>query len=186
MNWIKLITIIVVFSHLGCENKPKTEVKGTHQYKTENKVLKAYSAVELTQIWDSLCIRGGCLTGGQGVSGGKFGGEGCAFSIDKRWKDFLYETDKKQLAEFLIAQIPNKKTTKIHVCPFNTATKGELAIYCLQGISLVNFQELSPELEALQKTHIYEQTWILEIQNSKKQRENLQKLWRERLEITNR
>ena len=95
-------------------------------------------------------------------------------------------SDKKQLSTFLIKQLPDKVESKIHTCPFKDATKGELALYCLQGISKINFYELSPAFalkeKEVGKKYRSEQAWIWHIQRSKKELVDLQKLWIEHFE----
>jgi hypothetical protein len=180
----KIIAILLILLQFNCAENPNKNVPKTPpQYNADSskKEVKFYSDAALKQLWDSLCRKKGCLTGGQYVYQGKFGGEGCAFSIDKQWKDFLYNTNKEQLATFLITQIPDKKETKTHACPFSLAKKGELAIYCLQGLFLVNFHELTPELEVSNKKNIYTQKWIWQMQKSKKEIKLLQALWRGKL-----
>jgi hypothetical protein len=109
--------------------------------KNDEKVLKNRNIIELKKDWDSLTNVKGCLSGGQWIKDKKWGGEGCILTIDKAWNSFLFETDKGELALFLINQLSDKTTTQIHTCPYENATKGELALYCLQGISKVNFDE---------------------------------------------
>jgi hypothetical protein len=179
----KIIAILLILLQFNCSENPKNVQKAPPQYVADSAKQKVnfYSDAALKQLWDSLCRKKGCLTGGQHVYQGRFGGEGCAFSIDSQWINFLYQTDKQQLATFLINQIPDKKGTQTHTCPHDLARKGELAIYCLTGIFKVNYYELSPELQRLSEKNIYHQKWIWEMQKSKKQMKYLQELWRERL-----
>ena len=187
MKWTQLIAFSLIFLQISCENTTRPK-ENTPQYSAENTkpTLKIYSELELTNLWDSLCTVKGCLVGGQWIYQGKFGGEGCVLTIDKAWKGFLFQTDKKTLAQFLIKQLPNKEMTLTHTCPHHVATKGELAIYCLQGISNINFYELSPafalnDVEVAKKYHNH-QAWIWHIQSSKKELEDLQKLWTQHFE----
>jgi hypothetical protein len=91
-----------------------------------------------------------------------------------RWNSFLFETHKGELALFLINQLPDKTTTQIHTCPYENATKGELALYCLQGISKVNFDEI---LGFESKKNVRSQKEIWRIQRSDERIEKLQKVW---------
>ena len=129
------------------------------------------------------------MTGGQRVFEGKWGGEGCAFSLDKSWQKFVFKTDKNALMEFLINQIPDKTPSQLHTCPHENASKGELAIYCLQGLNNVNFYDLSPDLMKIQqagtKKYKSEQAWIWSIQSSKSKTSELQNLWRKELNKSN-
>ena len=187
MKWTKLLAFSLILLQFSCENT--TQPKGyTPQYLAENTkpTLKIYSELELTNLWDSLCNIHDCLTGGQRVYQGRWGGEGCVLTLDKQWINFLNKTDKKQLSSFLIKQLSDKAESQIHTCPYDDATKGELALYCLQGISKINFYELAPsialeEKEVAKKYHNH-QAWIWHIQSSKKELEDLQKLWTQHFE----
>ena len=187
MNWTKLIAFSLILLQLSCENTTQPKAS-TPQYLAENTkpTLKIYSELELTNLWDSLCTVKGCLVGWQWVNEDKWCSEGCVLTIDKSWKDFLFQTDKKELAQFLIKQLPNKQKTSTHTCPNDVATQGELALYCLQGISKINFFDLSPtfalkEKQVAKKYHNH-QAWIWHIQSSKKELEDLQRLWTEHFE----
>ena len=190
MDLIKTILLFSILSVLSCKNvsEPKKELNQDSLNDTNNN-LKQYSEIELKQKWDSLCAVKGCLTGGQRVFEGKWGGEGCAFSLDKSWQDFVFKTDKNALTEFLISQIPDKTQSQLHTCPFHLASKGEMAIYCLQGLNSINFYDLSPELKKIEqggtKKYKSEQAWIWDIQSSKTKTADLQNLWKNELSKNN-
>ncbi len=180
---ILLIVIVPIVLFACCDKQTTQNTKTPPQYfdpKTAQN--QANATILLQKQWDSLCQIQACLTGGQYVQEGNWGGEGCAFSIDKQWQNFLFTTDKKQIAAFLIQQIPDRKTTQVHTCPYDNATKGELALYCLQGIFKKNFYELSPQLDSthqhILKKYPYEQLWIWDMQRSENQCVVLQGLWR--------
>lgn len=188
MNTIKTVTFLFLFLNWNCQDKQKSKPNTPPQYKSENMSnnIQFYSDKELKELWDSLCLKKGCLTGGQYVGeDGSFGSEGCVLTVDKQWRMFLFKTDKVSLATFLIAQLKDKTKTQTHTCPYDVATKGELAIYCLQGILKTNFYELSNESafsdKDLYKKYGSTQNWILHIQSSKREIELLQKLWKEEL-----
>ena len=188
MNTIKTFTFFFLLLNWNCQDKQEVKSNIPLQYKIENAQndIQFYSDKELNQLWDSLCLKKGCLVGGQYVGeNGSFGGEGCVLTIDKQWRMFLFKTDKRSLATFLIEQLKDKTKTQTHTCPYDVATKGELAIYCLQGILKSNFYDLSNE-PALSDTDLYKkygsnQKWIWHIQSSKREIELLQKLWKEEL-----
>ncbi len=187
MKVTKFLVIILPFIFANCQDNQWT--KTPPQYKTDIQAdnVHFYSDIELKLFWDSLCLKKGCLTGGQYVrDDGKWGGEGCAFSIDNQWKTFLFKTDKQQLGAFLIQQLKDKSKTQTHTCPYDVATKGELAIYCLQGILKTNFFELSKETTLsdrnLYKKYGSEQNWVWHIQSRKQEIEELQRLWKLKLE----
>ena len=179
MKWTKFLVFSIILLQLSCENTTQPQVN-------TKPVLKTYSELELTNLWDSLCNIHDCLVGGQRVNQGKWGGEGCVLTLNKQWVNFLNKTDNKQLSSFLIKQLPDKTETQIHTCPYEGATKGELALYYLQGISKINFYELSSAMalkeKEVGKKYSSEQAWIWHIQSSNKELEDLQKLWMEHFE----
>ena len=63
-----------------------------------------------------------------------------------RWVAF-FRRDQNETVPFLISQIPKRAETHIHIAPFGKATKGELAVYCLQFILKVNWYELRKDYE---------------------------------------
>lgn len=90
---------------------------------------------------------------------------------------------------FLLERLPSKKKTKAHVCPFDNATEGELAVYSLQHILKKNWYELNEEYKNLhnnkpEDAEIYDQDLLRGIiQNKKKVREmtdEWRKLYEER------
>jgi hypothetical protein len=172
----KLILISIIFTLFCCQNNPKIESKQAPQYfaKIDEEVLKNRNIIELKKDWDSLTNVKGCLSGRQWVKDKKWGGEGCILTIDKAWNSFLFETNKGEVALFLINQLPDNTTTQIHTCPYENAIKGELALYCLQGISKVNFDEI---LDFEAKTNVRSQKEIWRIQKSDEQIEKVQKVW---------
>jgi hypothetical protein len=176
MSYSKIILVFIIFIQLCCQNNPRIETKQATQYLGENdaKLLIKYSTIEQKRRWDSLTSIKGCLTGGQWVKDKKWGGEGCILTIDKAWNNFLFDVDNKELALFLINQLPDKTTTQIHTCPNENATKGELALYCLQGISKINFDEFSGYES---KKNVRSQKEIWHIQKSDEQIEKVQKVW---------
>lgn len=67
--------------------------------------------------------------------------------FSRRWISFL-RRDKNETVPFLISQIPNRRKTHVHIDPFDMATKGELAVYCLQFILKRNWDELKEDYKA--------------------------------------
>jgi hypothetical protein len=175
-NYSKLILVCIIFTQFYCQNNPKIEANQAPQYLAKNaeKMLKNRNVIELKKDWDSLTNVKGCLSGGQWIKDKKWGGEGCVLTIDKAWNSFLFETHKGELAIFLIHQLPDKTTTQIHTCPYENVTKGELALYCLQGISKVNFDHF---LGFESKKNVRSQKEIWRIQKSDEQIKKLQKVW---------
>ena len=88
---------------------------------------------------------------------------------------------------FLLERVPSKKRTKAHVCPFDDATEGELAVYSLQHILKRNWYELNDEYKSLyanrpEDKEIYGQDLLRGIiQNKNKVREMIDE-WKMRYE----
>jgi hypothetical protein len=138
----------------------------------------------LDSLWLELAFeKGGCLTGGQHVRNGEFGGEACVLTRNRSgdWRPF-FRHSKKELTDFLINQFADTSETKIHTCPFFAATAGELAVYCLSKIYLVNWYDFEPFLEykdrELTSSMDSPQTWLQAILEDPKQREVLIAEWR--------
>ena len=169
------ICFLLVYScQMGTTNE-----KHRHLKTEKNKAL-----FEMTndKLWNYLVFEnGGCLTGGQHVYGGKFGGEGCVMSESDDWKIF-FERDKSQISNFLIAKIIGDTTkTSIHTCPFSNATEGEVAIYSLQkiyGLNWFDFEEFNEyqnrESESSRENH---QAWLQNILEDESKKEMLIDLW---------
>lgn len=184
----KKLIVFLAFINLTCQDTPSTKVNTLPQYKTENKTdtISFYSKIQLNQLWDTLCQKKGCLTGRQYAHEGQWGGEGYILTQDEKWSEFLFKIDKKIVGAFLIQQLKDKTETKVHTCPNNMSTKGELALYCLQGILKKNFYDLSND-KTLSDKMVYkkygsEQNWIWHIQNTKREVELLQELWAKELD----
>lgn len=138
----------------------------------------------LDSLWNSLVFQqGGCLTGGQYVTNGHFGGEGCVLTENRRadWRPF-FRHNKKELTEFLIDQFADTSHTRVHTCPFGLATSGELAVYCLSKIYLMNWYDFKPFLEFqnrdITSSDDCPQTWLQRILEDSKRREVLITEWR--------
>lgn len=83
----------------------------------------------------------GCLVGVQYGHNGDYRSEASCFDRNRKWKTFFaHETNV--LSTFLIEQLGDTSVTQIHTCPYEVATKGELATYCLQRIYKVNWYTL--------------------------------------------
>ncbi len=97
------------------------------------------SKIETT--WTYLAdTTGGCLVGGQYCHDGKCRGQACC--LDNRMWQVLFEFDKKELSYFLVEQLNDTATSKVHTCPYFNASKGELATYCLHRIYKINWYDL--------------------------------------------
>jgi hypothetical protein len=118
------------------------------------KTIASYQANPAQEEWEQLAALGGCTLGlryyspqfdsydpEQGVN------DEAGIFYGTRWVAF-FRRDKHQTVSFLVSQIPNKSITNVHIDPFGPATKGELAVYCLQYILKVNWYELKQEYQA--------------------------------------
>ena len=89
--------------------------------------------------------------------------------------------DEGAAVEFLINQIPDKRRTRAHVCPLDVATRGELAVYCLQHILKVNWPELSEDYSMLfdrKDEGVTSQSLLRGAIRSKKGAQKMMALWR--------
>jgi hypothetical protein len=111
-----------------------------------------------------------CFLGHHGYSPGQEEGEE---SFPYGWLPSAKKNMDGAIA-FLLERIPSQKRTKAHVCPFDDATEGELAVYSLQHILKKNWYELNDEYKTLrankpEDAEIYDQDLLRGIiQNKKK------------------
>jgi hypothetical protein len=147
---------------------------------------KGRRATSVEQEWKELTNTSFCLLGTQGYSpayengyshselGGPFNPYGWLPSLRK---------DLKAGVAFLIKQLPNRAQTNVHVCPLDTAQKGELAVYCLQHILKVNWYDLQETYKRRYDNINYEysnsQALLRQIIRSKKGAQEMMKLWTE-------
>ncbi len=100
----------------------------------------------------------------------------------KRWVTF-FRRDKQSTVPFLISQISNKAQTNVHIDPFGAATKGELAVYCLQYILKVNWYELKKDYQTRYDKIDYEYTTdqdlLQKIIGTKREAKEMMDLWRQ-------
>lgn len=92
------------------------------------------------------------------------------------------QSDEGAAVEFLINQIPDKGRTHAHVCPLDEATRGELAVYCLQHILKVNWPELSADYRGLfepKRENVTSQSLLRGAIRSKQGAQKMMGLWRD-------
>lgn len=142
-------------------------------------------SISLDSLWQELVFeKGGCLTGGQRVVDGKFDNQHCVLNSTRRvdWRPF-FSHPKEELTEFLIGKFADTSKTRIHTCPFYSATNGEIAVYCLTKIYLVNWYDFEPFAEyrdrEITDSMDSEQSWLQAILIDPKQRAVLIEKWRE-------
>jgi hypothetical protein len=99
---------------------------------------------------------------------------------NKRWVAF-FRRDKHSTVPFLISQISNKAQTNVHIDPFGAATKGELAVYCLQYILKVNWYELKKEYQTrfdkIDYEYTTDQDLLQKIIGTKRGAQEMMDLW---------
>lgn len=175
---ILFVVFLVCFSNFG---------NSATQLNSPPDTIYFVDTVGLDTLWHSLVFeQGGCLTGGQYVHNGKFGGEGCVLTENRRadWRPF-FRNNEKDLTEFLISQFADTNTTRIHTCPFFKATAGEVAVYCLSKIHLVNWYDFKQFIEyqnrEITSSGDCPQTWLQAILEDPEQRLLLIQEWRKLL-----
>jgi hypothetical protein len=90
--------------------------------------------------------------------------------------------DEDAVIEFLINQITDKRKTRAHVCPLDNATRGELAVYCLQHLLKKNWPELSEDYSKLferKAENVTSQSLLRGAIRSNKGAQKMMALWRD-------
>ena len=179
-----IFLFLVLFSCFSCTGKDNINPSSEIILPTDS--FSKPDPISLDTLWQSLVFeKGGCLTGGQRVRDGKFGGEGCVLTSTRSasradWRPFFFHP-KEELTEFLITKFADTSKTRIHTCPFFLATNGEIAVYCLSKIHLVNWYDFEPFLEYRDRevtdSMDSEQIWLQAILEDPKQREALIEEW---------
>jgi hypothetical protein len=155
--------------------------------------------------------KGGCLTGGQYIYNGKAGHEGCVLAsgeyiefsafqqlstaaqnkyLEKPYADTIhgklewttfFSFDSTKLTYFLLQKLADTSTTKIHTCPFSMATSGEVAVYCLQRMYLINWYDFQGfeeyEYRDSEGSKENKQLWLQAILRDDKKRVTLSECW---------
>ena len=96
--------------------------------------------------WKKLYSDGGCLTGQQHWHGRRKP-EGSVFR-EVQWQDFL-NYPPNEVIPFLANKFGSKALTNIHVCPFENATEGELAVFVSEYIIESNWFDCSSSYKTL-------------------------------------
>lgn len=111
--------------------------------------LNGFGQSSIFDEWDLLSDSlKGCTTGGQYCKDGNCGGEVCCFDVDRSWQSF-FKHNQNELSNLLINQLSDTSLSSVHISPYFNATKGELAVYCLQRIYKVNWYDLNPKYSAI-------------------------------------
>ena len=163
--WPKVLTAVVTLVvSVGCgysawlAYKYRVEVPPTRSQEDlpapAMNVVTPPDAKRVKEVWEELIRLDGCTLGQRYYSQQfdpldpekKVSPEAGIF-YQESWVAF-FRRDKKETVPFLISQIPSKENTSIHIDPFRNATRGELAVYCLQFILKVNWYELQKEYQS--------------------------------------
>lgn len=90
---------------------------------------------------------------------------------------------RKELTYFLLNLLSDTSETRVHTCPFYTATNGEVAVYFLQRIFEVNWYDLKgfrnyrrKKVTSSLDSH---QVWLQAILKDPQKREKMKKRWLE-------
>jgi len=141
--------------------------------------------METDSLWNYLAKQGGCLTGNQYSLFVENSGEDCVMVESEIW-DIFFKRDKKELTDFLFSKMADTMESSIHTCPFDVATNGELAVYCLQKIHGKNWFDFNDFNEFANKQSISDtenyQIWLRDLLNNKKKRKTLKELYLNKME----
>jgi len=101
---------------------------------------------QLSKTWDELVSKKGCLISSSSI---KFSTEGSVFR-NKEWQEFLDDSKTNQEKfSFLLSKFTSKKPTMIHPCGFKNANEGEMAVYTVQQITQLDWDEYDGENDIL-------------------------------------
>ncbi|MGX1930627.1 hypothetical protein [Flagellimonas sp. 2504JD4-2] len=140
----------------------------------------------IPELWNLIVFeKGGCLGGGQYVSDKVYTQEPKPLVFSENdWKR-LAKRDKTKLTEFLITKLSDTTRTKVHTCPFFSATNGEMAVYSLQHIHNKNwfdFENFKEYKNKEYKSAIEQpQMWLQNLLKNKRERKALADLYRNEL-----
>ena len=150
-----LSTILgLTFSNLLYSQNDSTINAKIKEIRANSRKLSLTKLIPRDSIWDRFTLEqkwiilvdsvGGCLTSGEYCTNGECGGEGCCLKFGY-FAYYLRNESRKELAYFLINKLPDQSISKVHTCPYQNATHGELATYCLQYLFKKNWYDLSKE-----------------------------------------
>jgi hypothetical protein len=139
----------------------------------------------LDSSWNSLLSRKTICIGGQQYRFDHPEMRVPLFFSTHEWKAFT-ELDNSETGPFLLSFLDDTSTTKIHTCPFELATKGEMAVYALQQLTETNWYEFESfrEYAAMpvsDNQNLQRSLWAI-LQNEKK-RETLKGEYQKLIEI---
>lgn len=155
--------------------------------KTSSSNSSGSSNKSVAEEWEELANKGGCTLGHRYYNQpydnydpqkGIWTEAGIFYYPE--WVSF-FRKNKNTTVPFLISQIPNKAKTNVHIDPFGHATKGELAVYCLQYILKVNWYELKTNykvrFDRIDYAYRSDQDLLQRIIGTKKGAQQMMDLW---------
>ncbi len=189
MKLCAIILSTICFATLACSTDTQPVLAETNQIDNQspNNPNSRLNLESLDSLWNYIIFeKGGCLTGGQYVRDGQVGFEACVLSRDSDWKLFLSH-NTQELAHFLVSKIHGDTIqTEIHTCPFMNATEGEIAVYALQHLYLINWYDFNEFVDFRDReiTHGDDnhQAWLQEILAIEEKRNILIHCWIKKIE----
>ena len=181
---MKYLPILCLMLCLGaCQSTPSESQSMAEQNAVEKDQVQE-EEISIDSQWVQLVFdKGGCLTGGQRIKDGRFGGPECVMSRSKDW-DAFFKKDQAELHKFLLSNLSDTTTTQIHTCPFFNASVGEVAVYSLQNLHKVNWYDFKEFEEYKMREAISatenEQAWLQAILEDEKKRAILINCWNEK------
>lgn len=136
--------LILILSFCSCTNSLKTKPNPPKiEYNSLTPTVKQNQRGNISTSWEILVFKkGGCLVGQQYRVGSLQKMKEPHVYNQLAWLQFI-KHDKSELTSFLVTQLADTTKTKIHVCPFFSATNAEMAIYALQQIHNKNWYDLT-------------------------------------------
>lgn len=129
-------------------------------------------------LWNYLIFeKGGCLTGGHYIAEGQRDDRNCVMTAAEEWEVFFHRS-QNELTNLLLAKLRDTTTTKIHTCPFFSASEGEVAVYALQRIYETNwfdFEAFRSYRDSIGNGN--HQVWLQTILQEQTAREQLNDSW---------
>lgn len=114
----------------------------------------------LESVWERMINEQGCLISSANVN---FSKEGSIFK-NKEWQELLKNAQtEKAVFDFLLSKFPSLKITKIHICNFENAQEGSLALFTVQQILLTNWNEYNGENETIRNQIKSNDLWHISI-----------------------
>jgi len=142
MRYFFSVVVTLVFCLTGCNDQTYPTVNSTLEKdslstyttaKTEKELLMdSLKALEIDDLWLYLVIhKGGCLGPGERYvkADRSIHSEICVFRRRHDYWDLFFNKPSRELADFLLSEFADTTMTKVHICSYDEATSGELAVY---------------------------------------------------------